>query len=154
MGASMEAAIQEHQQKLIRAFAEVLKAEDAMSAAKAKLAEVTTPLEIAANQAEHALGVAWVEVQKLMAETGEVEVRLLGSVTDYKIGWSNPPERVKAEPDATPDEFCKIERKPKLKEIGVHLKELRDSGQPLPNWASLERGEPKLVWKAVKKGAA
>jgi hypothetical protein len=143
----------EHQQKLMQAFAEVLKAEDAVSSSKVKLAEVTIPLQQAVNQAEHSLGKAWQEVERLMAETGEYEVLLPGTVTDYKIGWSNPPERVKADADAVPDEFCKIERKPKLREIMDYLKTLGAEGKPLPNWVSFERGERKLCWKAVKHKA-
>lgn len=143
--------IQEHEQKFMQAFAEVLKAEDALAEAGKQLAEATTLLGQKKSQAEHALGLAWDEVRKLLAETGEFEVLLTGLVTDYKVGFSYPPERVKADADAVPDEFCKVERKPKLKEIGDHLKQLRDAGEPLPNWASLERGEPKLTWKAVKK---
>jgi hypothetical protein len=73
---------------------------------------------------------------------------------DFKIGWTTPRETVKAEPDATPDQFCKIERKPKLKEIAEHLKHLRQANLPLPNWASFERGASKLAWKAVKKTTA
>jgi hypothetical protein len=149
--AVQDVAIQEHQQKLMEAFAEVLKAEDAVSVAKTKLDEATTLLGLEKSKAEHALGQAWQQVQQLMAETGEVEVLLPGSVTDYKIGYSKPPERVKVEPDAVPDEFCRVERKPRLKEIGDYLKGLRETGQPLPNWGGFEHGEPKLTWKAVKR---
>lgn len=141
---------QEHQESLIQAFAEVLKAEVSLSAAKSALAQTVIPLQQAVNQSEHLLGKAWEGVERLLAETGEYEVLLPGSITDYKIGWSNPPERVKADPEATPDEFCKIERKPKLTEIKEYLKGLRAEGMPLPNWASFERGEPKLGWKALK----
>jgi hypothetical protein len=144
-------AIQEHEQKLLVAFAAVLAAEDRLSDVRTRLEQATTLLQQERTGAEAALERAWVEVQNLLAETGEVEVLLPGQVTDFKIGWGKPRETVKAEPEATPDEFCKIERKPKLKEIGEHLKGLREGGLPLPNWASFHTGEPKLWWKAVKK---
>jgi hypothetical protein len=86
-----------------------------------------------------------------MAETGKVEVLLPGAVTDFKIGWSTPRETVRVEPDAVPDEFCKIERKPRLKEIGEYLKGLRDAGEPFPNWGGFQTGASKPAWKAVKK---
>ncbi len=144
---------QNHQQSLLAAFAKVLCAEERISTGKAKLAEVTTTLKGDIAEGELALQDAWKEIEQLLGETGEYEVLLPGTVTDYKIGWSRASERISADPDATPDEFCKIERKPKLKEIGDHLKALRDTGQALPNWASFERGEPKLGWKAVKHKA-
>lgn len=148
-------AIEQHQQAMISAFAEVLKAEDAVSVAKAKLDEATTTLGREVNGATTRLEQAWAEIQKLMAETGEPEVILPGQVTDYKIGWSTPRETVKVEsPDAVPDEFCKMERKPKLREIGEHLKVIREQGGTFPNWGRFELGSSKLTWKAVKKHAA
>ena len=119
------------------------------------MAEATTLLGMKVTGAENALSQAWEAVQKLMAETGEPEVLLPGAVTDYKIAPSTPRETVKVEsPDAVPDEFCKIERKPRLKEIGEFMKGLRDQNLPLPNWARFEHGASKLGWKAVKKHAA
>jgi hypothetical protein len=144
-------AIQEHEAKLMAAFGKVLNAEEQVSAAKMKLEEATTTLGLEKSTADAALSAAWGEVASLLKETGEVEVLLPGSVTDFKVGWTNPREGIRADPEATPDEYCKIERKPKLKEIGEHLRGLRDGGMPLPNWASFHLGEPKLAWKAVKK---
>lgn len=149
----MDDIIDTHQQQLLTAFTQVLSAEERIASDKAKLAEVTINLKSAIAEAEIELTEAWKQIEQLLSETGEYEALLPGTVTDYKIGWSSPVERVKADPDATPDEFCKIERKPKLKEIGEHLKAIRAEGQPLPNWASFERGEPKLGWKAVKRKA-
>lgn len=137
--------------EMINLFAILLKAEEESANAKAALTEALTPLQFAVNAAEKKVADAWTEIEAAMKETGEYEVVLPGSVTDYKIVWSAPRERVKADPEATPDEFVKIERKPKLKEIGEHLKALRDEGNPLPNWASVESGEAKLQWKAIKK---
>jgi hypothetical protein len=143
--------IEQHEQRLLAAFAKVLQAEEAISDVKKRQAEAETLLKQEMNGRETDLATAWEQIKLLMAETGEVEVLLPGEATDFKIGWSTPRETVKAVPDATPDEFCKIERNPKLKEIADHLKQLRTAGIPLPNWASFQRGGRKLSWKAVKK---
>jgi hypothetical protein len=89
-----------------------------------------------------------------MSETGEVEVMLPDENHDYKIAWSTPPEVVDV-PDAAavPDEFVKVERVPKKKEILDHLKSLRESGSAPPNWATIERNPGKLTYRLVKKGA-
>ncbi|OWK34647.1 hypothetical protein [Fimbriiglobus ruber] len=144
-------AIQEHHQKLLAAFGSVLAAEEKISDVKTRLDQVTNLLQAEKTAAETDLASAWEQVEQLMSETGEVEVLLPGAVTDFKIARSNPRETVKVEVEATPDEFCKIERKPRLKEIGEHLKGLRDAGLPFPNWASFQVGTAKLSWKAVKK---
>src|SRR5690349_4119092 len=122
----MSEQIEKHQDAMISAFAEVLKAEDAISAAKSALTEATTRLDREVREAEFRREQAWSVVKGLLDSTGEYEVTLPGSVTDYKISYSTPRETVKAEvPEAVPDEFCKIERKPRLKEIGEFLKGLR-----------------------------
>lgn len=136
---------------LIAAFALVRDAEDALAEAKADAQRAIQK----ANQAEHALALAWDAVASLMAATGEYEAVLPGIDTDYLIAWSKPRESVKViDPEAVPDEFCKLERKPRLKEIGDMLKECRDNGITLPNWAALEPGQPKLGWKPVKKSTS
>jgi hypothetical protein len=140
--------------EMLNAFAAVLRAEQEVSAAKTVLDEAVTPLRQKLTGAETRLTSAWVEVERLMGSTGEFEVLLPGDVTDYKISFSTPRESVDVDADAVPDEFCKIERKPKLKEIGEHLKGLRDSDQPLPNWGRFKLGERKLGWKAIKKTMA
>ena len=88
------------------------------------------------------------EIQQEMADTGEYEILVQGEYTDYKIYWGGGRESVKVEnPDAVPDEFCKIERKPKLREIAEHLKTNQ------VNWATMEKGSKKLNYKLVKKGS-
>jgi hypothetical protein len=144
-------AIQEHQQKLTTAFAEVLRAEDEISAAKRELDDATFGLQTAVTAAETRLVAAWDSVKALMEETGEVEVILAGEVTDFKIAYSTPRETVKVEPEAVPEEFCKMERKPRLKEIGEYLKGLRDAKLDFPNWASFQTAKAKLGWKAIKR---
>jgi hypothetical protein len=148
---TIEAGIEEHKQRLLVAFGAVLSAEERVSDVKRRQDEATILLQQERNGAEAALEKAWMEIQGLLAETGEVEVILPGEVTDFKITWSSPRETVKVEPEAVPDEFCKTERRPRLKEIGEYLKGLRDAGLDLPNWGSFQTGSTKLGWKAIKR---
>jgi hypothetical protein len=144
--------IEQHEQQLMAAFARILRAEEEMAAAKTRHQQVEEQHRQELRQLEDEMAAAWADVAGLMKETGEIEVLLPGDVTDYKIGYAATRESVKAEdPAAVPDQFCRFERKPMLKEIGEHLKGLRDAGLPFPNWGRLERSEPKLGWKAVKK---
>jgi len=145
---------EEHQQALMTAFIALLAAEDEERTARAAIKAAQEANAAALRHAEQAQAEAWAEIARLMAETGEVEVVLPDETHDYKIGYGTSRESVKADPDACPDEFVKVERKPKLKEIGDHLKALRDKGAAAPNWARLEKSEPKLSWTLVKKGAA
>lgn len=143
--------IEEHQAKLMAAFAAILQAEEAVSEVKARKQQAETMLSQELNGKEAALEKVLADMEALLGETGEFEVFLPGEVTDFKIGFSTPRETVKADPEATPDAFCKTERKPKLKEIGEHLKALREAGADLPNWATFQLGQSKLQWKAIKK---
>ena len=147
----MTDAIDAHSATLTHAFADVLQAEDDIRAAKVELDETTGRLKRQIAIGEIALAEAWRVIAELMKETGELEVELPGANTNYLIRWGTSRESVKAEPDALPDEFVKVERKPKLKEIGDHLRKLRDRGSPFPNWARFESSTPQLTWKAVKK---
>lgn len=144
-----EDTIGSHEAALLQAFAAVLRAEEAIRVAKSDLQEVTARLSHDISLGELALTDAWKDVADLLAETGEFEATLPGTANDYRLYWSTPSRRVKVEPDAVPDEFCKIERKPKLKEIGDYLKGL--PAEAMPNWGRFEAGESKLAWKAVKK---
>jgi hypothetical protein len=105
-------------------------------------------LEIKLHTAKREAESAAFEIQQEMADTGEYEILVQGEYTDYKIYWGGGRESVKVEnPDAVPDEFCKIERKPKLREIAEHLKTNQ------VNWAAVEKGSQKLNYKLVKKGS-
>ncbi len=146
-----ELEIDDHQQRLLTAFGSVLRAETAISEVKQRQADVEALLSEEKRCYEAELSTAWEDIKVLMEETGEFEIVLPGEVMDFKIGWSTPRETVKAEPDATPEEFCKTEKKPKLKEIAEHLNLLRSAGADLPNWASFQIGEAKLGWKAIKR---
>lgn len=138
--------------QLMIAFAEYLRAANQHSQAKQVLDEAVQPLQDAVNKASIAEGDAWRAVEHLMRENGVAEEIIPGDTIDYKLAYSAGRESVSVEnPDAVPDQFCKIERKPKMKEIGDHLKYLASHDQPWPNWASITKSQPKLNWKTVKK---
>lgn len=149
----MNDTINEGEKELMEAFAKVLSREEILREAEAKLKEATTELSRLVNHAEIDLKQAWEEVDNFLRENGVTETIIPGRHMDYKVSYGTPRESVKViDPEAVPDEFVKLERKPKLKEIGEMLKKLRESGQALPNWATFQWGERKLGWKAVKRG--
>jgi hypothetical protein len=86
-------------------------------------------------------------IKEEMASTGEYEVLVPGEYCDYKIHYTAVRESVRVEIDAVPEEFCKIEKKPKLKEIKEYLEQL----DVPPNWARMEAGQPKLTYKICKR---
>lgn len=144
-----EAAVSIDQQFFEAAFQAVLDAENELFGHKRALAEATTLLQQKVNGAEKRLADAWLEVEKMMASNGEYETVIpLDETNGYRIGWSTPRQSVKVvDLAAVPDDLCKIERKPKLKEIGDLLK----AGEK-HNWASLEYGEKHLQYRIVKNG--
>lgn len=148
-------SIEQHETAVLTAFAAVLRAEEQARLAKVELDRVTTGLRTTINQAEAEQDAAWAEIAALMAETGEPEITLPGEANDFVIGWTTPREAVDV-PDAqaVPDEFVQVERKPRKKEIGDHLKTLREQSMPPPNWATFKRGEVKLGYRLKKRGAA
>ena len=128
-------------------FMAVLEAEKAVAEASNKLAQAQTLFGQVKAKAEHQLALAWAAFEADMKEGGEYEVFIEDITHDYKIAYQKGREKVIiADESAVPDEFCKIERKPKLREIAEHLKTAQT------NWAKFERSEPKLQWKIVKKG--
>jgi hypothetical protein len=150
-----ECSIEEHEQKCLMAFAEVRRAENALAEAETAQTEAKNRWAMVVGEAETRLTTAWQALDALMKETGELELLLPSEDGGYKVAYDKPRETVKVENvDAVPDEFVKTERKPKLKDIGDHLKDLRAAKVALPNWATLQKGEPKLVWRHVKKGVA
>lgn len=86
-------------------------------------------------------------IESEMRENGITEETINGSLFDYKIYFTSGRESIKIDNiDAVPDEFCKIERKPKLKEIKDHI----DSGNKI-NWANVEIGKGKLTYKVKER---
>lgn len=145
---------EKHQQELIEAFGEVVRTENEIAEAKSAFEQVQAEHATKLRSVEAALGAAWAKVDGLLLESGEVSVVLPGTVTDYEIYRTTPRESVKLiDPAAVPDTFCKVERKPKLKEIADYLRAQGRASLTLPNWAALELGESRWAWKAVKKKA-
>lgn len=150
-----DAEIGDLQTRTLVAFGAVLQAEEVLRVAEVALRDQAAALSLKVAEAETALRDAWLGVEQIMQETGEVELLLPGEAGDYKIAYGASRESVKCESvDAVPDEFVRLERKPKLKEIGDHLKGLRAIGSAMPNWAALERKPGRLAWKLVKKKAS
>jgi hypothetical protein len=146
--------IQEHEQALLVAFAEVIRAEDKIAKANAAIEQVQQEQAATIREGESLLQESWDRIAALLNESGEVSVTLPGAVTDYEIYRTSPRESVKVvDPTAVPEAFCKVERKPKLKDIGDYLRAQARASLSLPNWAALELGETKLAWRAKKKHA-
>jgi hypothetical protein len=144
--------IDAHNLAVLTAFAAVRKAEQVVDVAIAELKEQERLLRPKILESETLLRDAWLKIEHLMVETGEVELILPGEFYDFKIGYGATRDSVKVvDPAAVPDEYVKLERKPLLKEIGEYLRGLRDGSVAMPNWAALERSPPKLGYKVVKK---
>ena len=120
-----------------------MEADKAVSDIKKEADAVEQRLKAAQAESDSARDAA----KDYMAETGEYQVDIEGGLADYQIYWTAARESLKVEnPDAVPDEFCKIERKPKLREIADYIKD-----NPV-NWAVMEKGTSKLTYKLKKKG--
>lgn len=119
--------------------------------ADAKIAKIKTgidDLKADLADAEKEAETAKFAVQEEMAGTGEYEVNVPGEYCDYRIYFTAPRSSTKvSSPDAVPDEFCKMERIPKLTEIKEYLATV----DTLPNWVVIEMSTPKLTYKIQKK---
>ncbi len=129
-------------------FLQIVENDAMIATVKQNLAEAT----ITANNTIAALELEnrqlWDSIKADMESNGVVEDTISGQYCDYVIYTTAGGESVKVEnPDAVPDEFCKIERKPKLNDIKKHIKE----GNSV-NWATIETSQGKLTYKIKKKG--
>lgn len=85
-------------------------------------------------------------LSKYIAEHGPQEIDVDGYI--YKVRQTTPQGRlVVPDVEAVPDEWVKVEKKPKLKEIKDHIKE---TGEVF-NWCAIEYGEPSVTY-SIKKG--
>lgn len=108
---------------------------------KQRIKELETQLVLAETQSSDCM----IKAKDYMNSEGILEDTINGEKLDYKLSFTKPRGSVKCpDSDAVPDEFCKIERKPKLKEI----KEYLDAGNE-SNWASIEYTEPKVTYKVM-----
>jgi chromosome segregation ATPase len=113
----------------------------------ANLKEQMAELQAEITQQEREAQDAANTIRQEMQENGLLEDLIEGEHINYKICFTNPRGSTKCpNPDAVPDDFCKIERKPELTKI----KKFLDEGNQV-NWATVEFSEPKLTYKLVKK---
>lgn len=132
--------INDHLKAWLSADAKTQELKNSIDALKADLAD-------AGKEAE----AARLSIQEEMAGTGEWELNIEGEYCDYRVYFTTPRSSVKvSDPAAVPDEFCKIERVPRLLEIKEYLAGI----DTLPNWVTVEMSTPKLTYKLQKKGAA
>lgn len=88
------------------------------------------------------------ECARIMRENGVIEDTIEGVVSNYKLFFGTPRRTVDiVDEDAVPDEFVKVERKPKKAEITKAFKD----AVSLPNWLQWKDGESKFQWRPVKK---
>ncbi len=93
-------------------------------------------------------------IEELMASTGEYEVDIPGEINDYRIGYTTPRDKLDIlDEKAVPKKFIEVkeDRRVMRKELLDHLRALKATDTPLPNWASIGQTERNLYWKAVKK---
>jgi hypothetical protein len=152
MNEQQEAALAAYNAAMLEAFAGVLQGEASKREAELAIKQVQEKYAPQLRQAEQQIEKGWHTIAALLSAAGLVEETLPGNDFDFKIAYITPPERVEC-PDvaAVPDEWCKIERTVKKKEVLDHLKKLLDAGQPLPNWATIARGHGSLGYKPIKK---
>jgi serine/threonine-protein kinase len=143
-------ALAAHQEALRTAFAAVLRAEEEERDAEAAVRAVRDQYEPVLRRSRQAQEDSWAEIARLMAQSGQTESLVPGDHCDYKIAPTTAPEKVDVpDANAVPEEFLK--REPKRKEILDYLKKLRESGAPMPTWATIARGASSLGYKPVKK---
>lgn len=119
-----------------------LEADRAIAEIKSQMAKLSAEKATYERAAEEAR----IALSDEMAANGVTEDLIEGELVNYKLYFPTPRESVKVDADAVPEEFCKIERVPRLKEIKEHI----DAGNQV-NWASIQLGESKLSYKVIKK---
>lgn len=138
--------------EFVELFSVVLTEEMNLSRLEAELREETNRFKRRIAEANARLEKAWAEMESAMKKAGKESIRLPDSIDDYLVSYSTPAQKVKVlDVGAIPEAYVKIEKTPKLREIGAFLKSCAENKIPLPNWAGFERGEPKLQWRRVKK---
>lgn len=142
----------ETEEHLTKLFSEWIKAEELLHEAEKRLSETSQVLQLEVNGLSSKVKRVREEIGEVLQKNGVLETIIPGKVMDYKVYFPTPKESVKVEDvNAVPDEWCRVERKANLKEIGEYMKGLREVDAPLPNWAIFQTGETKVSWKAVKK---
>jgi hypothetical protein len=144
----------EYEDRKREAFTRLTLAEEESNLYKARKARVDARMKSRQAELDREVQEAWGELAAIMADTGEAELDIdTGDrLTLAKVYRTTPRERVVVvDVEAVPDEYIKLSKDPMKTEIGQHLKDLRETGKPFPNWAQLERGAGELAWKVVKR---
>lgn len=128
----------------------LIAAEQELAGAEKEKREAIYAHDLRIADAEAVLVDAQAALDAYMRENGLTRDVIEGGTVDYVIEWSKPRESIKVlDADAVPDELCSFVRKPRLKDVGEWLR----AQSVQPNWAVVEKGQPRAVWKTVKKGS-
>ena len=135
----------------VKMFAELLKAEQELAEIKAQANNIANEWTVKVQNANYKHEAAKAVMQEYMESNGVTEEVFVGDSVDYKVCFTTPRETVDTpDVDALPDEFARIKKEPKKKELLEHIKSLPEHERP--NWATLKLGEKSLTWRLVKKG--
>ena len=141
-----------HHTALLHAFAKVVQAERAGVAAQAELQQAEARLKPRVAAASKALADAWSDVEALLADTGETEVVLpYAAGVLARVHYTTPGVKCVVDPEACPEEYLKVEKKPKLNDVKRDFLELWKAGAHVPNWVQFVPGEARLTWEPAKQ---
>lgn len=119
-----------------------LEADNKISELEAEKKNIEASIKSQKREAESAR----LAITAYMRENGLVKDIIEGEYCNYTLTFPKLRGSLKCNPEAVPDEFCDIIRKPKLKEIREYI-----TNNPV-NWASIEFGEEELIYSISKKG--
>tara|TARA_R110000868_G_scaffold117406_1_gene311894 strand:- start:180 stop:632 length:453 start_codon:yes stop_codon:yes gene_type:complete len=146
----MSSSIQQHEEAVRDAlkFIITLETQEREIEKELKNQQLIIGNKLAAKRRE--LEIAWQQVQELMNETGEAEVKVESALQDYVIyRTKSKGKTVVADVEAVPENFLRIKKEPDLMAIKSFYEQYKPEN--LPNWLKFEKGEGKLTWKSVKK---
>ena len=143
----------EHDEKVLEQIRKIEAAEARIKASKEIFDAAAGNHSMLTKTADQEIEEAWEKIGLLLKETGEVESVLPTGMEgyNYKISPRMGVETVDV-PDiaAVPEKYIKTERTVKKKELLADLKHMRDENAPVPNYATITRGESKLSLTIVK----
>lgn len=90
------------------------------------------------------------KLDRYMKESGVVEAKVHGKISDYKISYTAPRGSVEiVDEQAVPDEFKTTQTVISIdkKAAGEFLKQ----AETAPNWGCIKYSEPKITYKALKR---
>ncbi len=94
----------------------------------------------------------WLEIKEAVDATDNKEVVLPGDFGDLKIHYKKGVEKIDiVDVEELPEEFIKVERTAKKRELLAYFKTLRDDNLPFPNYATITQGESVLTYSLIKE---